>query len=359
MSYNWQKQQEKEIKRFTKGWNWERVFQTWLKHMKNSPISVNSLFREVIIHDPGLCLDTDKRDLIIECFGERSEFSRVAHHIDLSWWPPESIFQHQKNLQRHFDDYPGTHGLIHPYYFRKGEIDTIYYLWKYKDDLQKVCALLISASLFYRLESHRREYPRDTWPNFYCVRVLLDWCYEQSLDEDKRRGWYWAGTCTRVIPKSLWDYSGCQIKTMNELIRYIAEEHIQLFKTFQPVVIRFKPEPDSVIASILKEEYEIERQKREEAQKLWAIQQKTREEELERQKIKHSRLGEWNQISYSELQTLVWSKPTQAIADEFGISDVAIAKKCNRLGIGKPPRGFWAKVNAGKLPHPKGKPLEN
>ena len=54
---------------------------------------------------------------------------------------------------------------------------------------------------------------------------------------------------------------------------------------------------------------------------------------------------------------LVWSKPTIVLAKEFGILDVAISKKCKKLGIKKPLRGFWAKVEAGKVPNPKGIPI--
>lgn len=56
------------------------------------------------------------------------------------------------------------------------------------------------------------------------------------------------------------------------------------------------------------------------------------------------------------LEELVWSHPTYEVASKLGVSDVAVAKMCRRLDVQKPPRGFWAKVRAGKMPHPKGKP---
>ncbi len=37
------------------------------------------------------------------------------------------------------------------------------------------------------------------------------------------------------------------------------------------------------------------------------------------------------------------------LAEQFGVSDVAISKWCKRYGIAKPPRGYWAKKAAGKL----------
>jgi len=43
----------------------------------------------------------------------------------------------------------------------------------------------------------------------------------------------------------------------------------------------------------------------------------------------------------------VWSKPTQLVAAQYGVTDVAIAKACRHLKIPKPSRGYWAKKEAG------------
>lgn len=53
---------------------------------------------------------------------------------------------------------------------------------------------------------------------------------------------------------------------------------------------------------------------------------------------------------FSELEWLVWQMPTTEVAELFQVSDKAVEKRCKRLGISKPPRGYWAKVAAGKLP---------
>src|ERR1700678_1238464 len=53
------------------------------------------------------------------------------------------------------------------------------------------------------------------------------------------------------------------------------------------------------------------------------------------------------EITREELHQLVWSKPTRVAAKEFGQSDVGLAKICRKLGVKKPPRGFWAKVGSG------------
>ena len=43
---------------------------------------------------------------------------------------------------------------------------------------------------------------------------------------------------------------------------------------------------------------------------------------------------------------LVWRQSVLSISRELGISDVALGKRCKRLGVKKPPRGYWAKVYA-------------
>jgi hypothetical protein len=49
-----------------------------------------------------------------------------------------------------------------------------------------------------------------------------------------------------------------------------------------------------------------------------------------------------------ELFDLVWSAPTRTIAKQLGISDVGLAKVCRRADLLLPPRGYWAKLAAGK-----------
>jgi hypothetical protein len=48
-------------------------------------------------------------------------------------------------------------------------------------------------------------------------------------------------------------------------------------------------------------------------------------------------------ISKKELEKLVWDIPTVKIAEKFNVSDKAIAKRCKKYRIEKPPRGYWTK----------------
>jgi hypothetical protein len=55
-------------------------------------------------------------------------------------------------------------------------------------------------------------------------------------------------------------------------------------------------------------------------------------------------------LSRSKLYELVWSKPVTELAKDFGISDVALAKRCRAINIPLPPRGYWARIAAGQKP---------
>jgi hypothetical protein len=52
-------------------------------------------------------------------------------------------------------------------------------------------------------------------------------------------------------------------------------------------------------------------------------------------------------FSRRQLYDLVWSKPVVSLAMEYGFSNVGFAKICRRNSIPLPPRGYWAKINAG------------
>lgn len=53
-------------------------------------------------------------------------------------------------------------------------------------------------------------------------------------------------------------------------------------------------------------------------------------------------------ITRAELYELVWGTPMSQLAEQFGVSDVALAKTCKRLGVPHPGRGYWARVAAGQ-----------
>lgn len=52
-------------------------------------------------------------------------------------------------------------------------------------------------------------------------------------------------------------------------------------------------------------------------------------------------------LTREELYELVWTEPMQTIAARFGISDVALKKRCVKMRVPTPHRGYWAKKAAG------------
>ena len=53
-------------------------------------------------------------------------------------------------------------------------------------------------------------------------------------------------------------------------------------------------------------------------------------------------------LSRQQLYELVWSEPVSKIAPRFQVSDVWLSKLCRKHDIPQPPRGYWAKLAAGK-----------
>ena len=61
----------------------------------------------------------------------------------------------------------------------------------------------------------------------------------------------------------------------------------------------------------------------------------------------------WIEYERDELYERVWAAPISQIAKEENISDRGLAKICKKLDVPRPPRGYWAKVTAGKKPKKK------
>jgi hypothetical protein len=56
-------------------------------------------------------------------------------------------------------------------------------------------------------------------------------------------------------------------------------------------------------------------------------------------------------VTREELHNDVWSMPTTKVAEKYGVSDKAIDKRCKKLGVEKPPRGYWSKIKYGQIKH--------
>lgn len=55
-------------------------------------------------------------------------------------------------------------------------------------------------------------------------------------------------------------------------------------------------------------------------------------------------------LTREELYEKLWCKPTTQVAEEFGMSDVAVAKICKKFNIPKPSRGYWQQIHVGGRP---------
>ena len=54
-------------------------------------------------------------------------------------------------------------------------------------------------------------------------------------------------------------------------------------------------------------------------------------------------------LTREELYEKVWCKPTMQVAEEFGMSDVAVANICKKFNIPKPSRCYWQTPDSPRL----------
>jgi hypothetical protein len=59
-------------------------------------------------------------------------------------------------------------------------------------------------------------------------------------------------------------------------------------------------------------------------------------------------MSDKHNLTRTQLFELVWSEPTSVIAQRFSVSGVALRKACIKAAVPVPPRGYWAKLRAGK-----------
>ena len=56
------------------------------------------------------------------------------------------------------------------------------------------------------------------------------------------------------------------------------------------------------------------------------------------------------ELTREELYAQVWAEPMTKLAKRYGLSDRGLAKICTRMGIPVPGRGYWARVQSGRVP---------
>jgi hypothetical protein len=331
-----------EQQEFCKHLDWESVVADWRSRAAQAAVRLDPFFESIRIFHPG---HPDGRPSIA------------------TWWRSQSLQKRAANLQRYLarsciPELSSSERLENPLRdderpSRKGEMQTLGFLWLCRESPEKLAAVLILASLFSRKESVRTWYP-ELWPPRHCLDPLQLRC-RQAMS-DVREFWQWENLCTQVIPYVSSDHER-RIESMDALLQYLFEEHMTLLQQYRPVVIEFVPRahPDLDRDLLARIAHEIDEDRAEAVERR---EQERRATEAHNAVVRaaEAELERWRQLSTEELLRLVWSKPMRDVAAEFGVKDAAVAKRCKETGVSKPPAGFWTKVNLGQIPHPQGVP---
>ena len=399
---NWkneQRQRRDEVRKKVAEENlsqWSDVVALWKSKLKRFGINLEKVFKKVKVD----ALPYDN---------EAVGWFRRIEGKELFWWIKKEFKEEKKEAKLRFSnnlEHSDTLQFREKYEFLKGQKKFLAYLWQYRKDEEKLCALMIWGSLFPYVGTSRK-YPFFPLKNASKIQILSERCWDVLFETKSSARELNDYNFTDILPYTDFQESYEDFKragSFREIIRCAAEEHISIFHEWIAVHLVRDSKSNPAILKIVKN--------RKRRAKIEKVERKKKEhEDLLEKKKKHPRFGEWDKISHDEfvkkyldksvdeimqefgasewhvknklqasrelhekrtihpkwdlwdgvkkeeLLKLVWSKPTKVLAKEFGISDVAISKKCKKLRIKKPPRGFWAKVEAGHLPHPKGNPL--
>ncbi len=203
-----------EIEEFINGYSLSDLFRYWKGTLDDFGINSQNMFTDINLSDPSL----------------------VGRSPAYSWWFKNELSIQIKKFRDHIKTWPSTRGPIYPEEFRKGELETLGYLWILRNNNFKVFALLLCCSLFPKVKSSRTHYPREEWPPFYCVDALY-----QMAEKEWRNGqglFSWHYSCTNVIPTELSDRH-FKIDSVVGIVKFAAIEHAQLLSKYQPVRLIF------------------------------------------------------------------------------------------------------------------------
>lgn len=211
----WQAQFRKEAEAFMGNYDWSDIYLMWQRRIQEFAAPVTPLFLEIALFDSG----RPRND-----------------NLDLTWWPRVDIEAKRNECEEHFKRFPGTCGPAHEttYQGRKGELDTLNFLWAARHDTEQVAAVLISASLFTRFSGRGRWNPNG-WPNANCVDPVA----EIARNQWKSEPGFWHHANSQVLPFRSEDFD-YGISDLRGLIRYLAEEHAALLHQFAPVALHFE-----------------------------------------------------------------------------------------------------------------------
>ncbi len=306
--------------------NWESLFQIWKQRL------------------------IDKRGVLPSFKIQHRQAALVEHELWL-WYPShqiDSFIQDYDSLQRKAEFGHAHHKLerLHSSYTNKGLTTTCHILDILDGDIEPVCALLILSSVYVRGYAKKTQRPR-CWPSHGEVNQIYSLALSELSKHIHLTEIPWHELSSRVLPilnKDV-DYSDHKL-SLTRLVQLIADEHLQIFDRFTP----FKLSASSLSH---KEINEIEHIRQNNIKKLEVMMNCRMRAPSKPEPTSKPTLFN---ISNEDLLHRIWSKPTQEVAKDLGVSDSAISKRCRRDGIPKPEKGFWNKVKAGKIKHPNGEP---
>lgn len=298
------------------------------------------MFKEVCLRDP------------------HPDFLEESRSDELGWWPANDLAGRLYRAQAHLLKRPGTVGLVASENFDTsaalaGMRRTLKALWALRDDPVKQHHLMRAAVLFSFSGSSRGRGCRfDGWPRPWELHQL----YHEALAlAGLERRSPWDPMHTDVVPLIYWEHdswSECLANSVEADLRDLTafsaavDHEVALrLRHWQPVCVTYHSEANpELVAEIQRDAVmraekeaaewaahrEVARRAQAEAARLLAEKRKT-----------YPRYGEWQDLDADELQRLVWEKTLQRVAQDFGVSNVGVKKRCKAWGIPTPPQGYW------------------
>ncbi len=340
---------------------WNDLYPLWLATMRERGVDPEELFAVATVCDLHATRDPGERSLHWAPAGKEDDFRFNSQH----WLYYTSPSSEERRLaaendglrlrERRYADPPQGEWKL-----SMSEIETLSDLWELRGKPEETAALLVVATYFSGRGSPRDKNPHET----RILRAARRFLHDKEIYPG------WDGRSSSALPLGA-DYRSryAEVKFDDDeaAITDLARAHADMFKTLRPMALYYVERiPRDLIeeSKRRREKYQAEKMANElrEREKAKIREEEERKEGAERAKERkrfqeyfakmkeaHPRFGDWQGLKDEELKRLVWEKPTIELAKEFGISDVAIGKRCVARGIAKPPRGYWAKKQSKRV----------
>lgn len=269
--------------------------------------------------------------------------------IESVWWPTAKVADLRVEAQARLTTRSLSEGWL-----KQGLGDgagfTLELLGWCRGDEELVAAALILASLFPRAVSAHRRYPQH-WPPRSIAMLVHDAAYEALRRLRRDPGWR---KCeTESLPVHSTD-EAYRIEDLAGLVRYLAEEQAVALVAYRPTLLSFSAEGDPSLVLAAADLTERLRAEQAAARELYVRREAEARLAREARLMKHPWCEEWRQEGLEVLRARVWTWPMVQLADRYGVSNVAILKRCKQFGVPTPKAGFWRRVATGAVAHPRG-----